>query len=263
MSCQGEFSTHRRAGTDVTKFANGSHPAGGRFVDAMTSTGAAGMHSYLDSLQSAGVRLADDLHVVSSRPLTVRHRWMPGPTLLDDSSQSDPTAFAEAIAEIGHWVCALEGTDARIDTNLANFCLENGRPVLVDVLPPLVPSVCPTPVTRFEELFDVLCFDTPVVLDALISYALRALLSAHPDAARALLPVHEEIPTGAPDPGFPALWFHARRALAVRAAKGEVDVASVHEFFALTSVLGFKQLDEFHRYQRIRSVARRLRESQR
>lgn len=260
MSHQGEFSTHRREGSHVTKQATETHPAGSGFVAAMASTGHAGMRAYLHALRSTGVRLADDLRLVSTRPLAIRHRWMTGATLIDLTSTTSPTTFATAITEIAHWVRDLDDTDARIDTNLANFCLEAGRPVLIDVLPPLIPSLRPTPMTLFDELFAALCFDTPVILDALIGYALRQLLRITPAAAQALLPLDAEFPAGQLDAGFPALWFRARRILAIRAANGEADVARAQDFFALTSVLGFKQLSESGRKERIDTVARRLQE---
>ncbi|MCI2422142.1 hypothetical protein MOQ72_32400 [Saccharopolyspora sp. K220] len=257
----GEFSTHRRDGDHVTKRLNGRHPAGNRFVTAMTTTGAAGMQCYLHVLRSAHVRLPSCLRLVAAEPLTVRHRWVAGPTLLDAPNETDPATFAAAIAQIGRWVRDLDGTDARIDTNLANFCLEDDQLVLVDVLPPLIPSLRPAPESLFDELFGALCFDTPVILDALVGYALRTLLrTADPSAAQELLPFSYEFPTNIADEGFPAAWFRARRGLAVRAAMGEAAVEEVQDFFALTSVLGFRQLDEAGRRLRIDQVARRIRE---
>ncbi|MGP4018805.1 hypothetical protein [Saccharopolyspora sp. 5N708] len=261
MSHLGEFSIHRRDGDHVTKHLNRRHPAGDRFVTAMTTTGAAGMQSYLDVLRSAQVRLPSDLRLVAAEPLTVRHRWVAGPNLLDATTDTDPATFAAAIAQIAHWVRDLDGTNARIDTNLANFCLEDNQPVLIDVLPPLIPSLRSTPANLFDELFGALCFDTPVILDALVGYALRTLLRVtDPAAAQELLDLAYEFPTNTADETFPAAWFRARRALAVRAAMGKAAVEEVQDLFALTSVLGFRQLDEAGRRLRIDQVARRIRE---
>lgn len=256
----GEFSTHRREGEHVIKQLNGHHPAGHRFATAMARAGATGMRSYLHSLRSAQVRLPSELSLVSAGPLTVRHRWVPGPTLLDAIGETAPVVIATAVARIAGWVRALDGTDARIDTNLANFCLVHDRPILVDVLPPLIPSLRPVPTNLFDELFAALCFDTPVILDALIGYALRTLLRATgPAAAAELLPAAREIPTS-PSSGFPAEWFRARRGLAERAALHDAALEEVQDFFELTSVLRFRQLDEPGRRLRIDHVAQRIRE---
>jgi hypothetical protein len=256
----GEFSTHRREGDDVIKQLNGCHPSGHRFATAMARAGATGMRSYLHSLRSAQVRLPGKLCLVCAGPLTVRHRWVPGPTLLDAIGETAPAVFATAVARIARWVRDLDPTDARIDTNLANFCLVGDQPVLIDVLPPLIPSLCPSPATLFDELFAALCFDTQVILDALIGYALRTLLRAKDSAAaRELLPVADEFPASV-DCGFPAEWFRARRSLAERAALGDAVPDEVQDFFALTSVLEFRQLDELGRRLRVSRVAQHIRE---
>lgn len=256
-----EFSTHRRDGEHVTKRLSQRHPAGSRFVTAMSATGYRGMQGYLDALHAHGVRLPDELRVVDSRPVTVCHRWVPGPTLLDAADRTDPAVFAAAIADIAGWIRALDGSDARVDANLANFCLLDDAPVLVDVLPPLIPSLRPQPATLFDELLAALCFDTPVVLDALVGYALRASLRTRNWAAgSALVRVVRDFAVDNTDDGFPATWFRARRRLATSAASGTVPAETVHEFFALTSVLGFRQLSDHARRHRIDVVARRLRE---
>ncbi|MEY7974497.1 hypothetical protein AB8O38_21125 [Saccharomonospora xinjiangensis] len=194
--------------------------------------------------------------------MTIRHRWVPGPNLLDAANHTEPASFAAAVAEIAHWIRALDGSDARLDANLANFCLTDDRPVLVDVLPPLIPSLRPKPVNLFDELFAVLCFDTPVLLDAFLGYALRACLhTPNRTPARGLLPVVRDFAADDDaDAGFPATWFRVRLQLAASAACGEVAVESVHDFFSLTSVLGFGQLSEHARRHRIDAVARRIQE---
>lgn len=257
----GECGAHRRDGAHVIKRLTRQHPAGARFVTAMSATGPAGMRAYVDALRAGGVRLADDLRIVDSEPLTIRHRWVPGPTLLHAAGHTAPAVVAAAATEVTCWVRSLDGADARLDTNLANFCLTGGRPVLVDVLPPLIPSLRPEPVNLFDEMFTALSFDTPVLLDAFLGYALRACLRAPNRAsARALLPVVEEVAGDTTTAGFPATWFRARLHLATRAVRGEIPVDSVHDFFSLTSVLGFRQATEHGRRQRIDIVARRIRE---
>ncbi|MEV5543295.1 hypothetical protein AB0L13_41390 [Saccharopolyspora shandongensis] len=261
MNHLGEFSTHTRDGDHVTKHLNSRHPAGNRFVTAVTRTSEDGMRDYLGALRSAEVTLPAELHIVATDPLTVRHRWVPGTTLLE-AAHTDPVTFSAAVAEIGRWVQALDSADARIDTNLANFCLSGDQPVLVDVLPPMIPSLQPQPDTLFGELFGALCFDTPIILDALIGYALRTVLrTADPCAAQGLLPVAYKLTRGTTESkGFPARWFRARRRLAVGAVEGDATAEKVQDFFALTSVLGFRQLDERGRRLRIDHVARRIRE---
>jgi hypothetical protein len=175
MIDHGDFAAHRRDGDDVIKVLHGQHPAGARFVAAAQNVGVTGMTTYLSTLRTAGVTLPPHLSVVSLRPLAVRHRWVTGPVLLDCAS-ADPSRFIDAVIEIAQWVRVLDATDARLDTNLANFCLAEDRVVLLDVLPPLIPSVRPEQANLFEALFTALCFDSRVILDALIGYAARALL---------------------------------------------------------------------------------------
>lgn len=176
----------------------------------------------------------------------------------------DPGRFVGAVAEIARCVHALGDTDARLDTNLANFCLADGQVVLVDVLPPLVPSARPEPSSLFEVLFSALCFDTAVIHDALIGYATRALLrSVAGGAARQRGRLARQIwPAGAEPAGwsFPASWFRARAALALRALGGEVAPEIAHEFFALTSVRVFRELPEARRAQRIYEVDQAMKE---
>lgn len=257
MTDQGAFAAHRRDGDDVIKALDGQHPAGARFVAAAQNVGMTGMNAYLGTLRAAGVTLPPHLSVESVRPLTVRHRWVTGPVLLDHA-RVDPPRFVDAVIEIAQWVRTLDATDARVDTNLANFCVADDRVVLVDVLPPLIVSVRPAPSNLFEVLFTVLCFDTTVILDALIGYAARALLHSgvsvaagqREDLARQL-PQEVAEPVGAP---FPASWFRARVVLALRALAREAESASAHDFFALTSVRVFRDLPEAERAHRIRQV---------
>jgi hypothetical protein len=219
------------------------------------------MRRYLAALRAAGVRLPCELAIVTAVPLTIRHRWVDGPTLLEVTSIS-PAAFAGAVRTVGRWIQNLAGADARIDANLANFCMRSGEPVLVDVLPPLIPSLRPEPGDLFDRLFRALCFDTAITLDALAGYSLRATLGVPGSAAHTarLLPVARELVTaGAPGP-FPAGWFRARAVLAIRAAEGADHPNIVREFFELTSVLAFRQLGETSRRQRIAKVRGRIRE---
>jgi hypothetical protein len=260
-SHSGEFSTHVRVGAHVTKRLTGRHPAGQRFAEASARCGDTGMRRYLDTLRDAGVTLPAGLTLKAGDPLTVRHRWVQGPTL-PEASRTDPLAFASAVGVVGQWVRNLAGADARIDANLANFCLDNGSPVLVDVLPPLIPSLRPGPASLFDELFLALCFDTPVILDALAGYALRALLHQPdmPESAVLVLPAARSLASGGRPGEFPAAWFSARATLAIRAAEGGEDPRVVRDLFRLTSVLEFRQLSEPGRRQRIGQARQRIRE---
>lgn len=256
MTHQGDFAAHRRDGDDVIKVLDGQHPAGARFVAAAQNVGVNGMNTYLSTLRAAGVTLPPHLSVESARPLTVRHRWVTGPVLLDHA-RVDPPRFVDAVIEVAQWVRALAATDARVDTNLANFCLADDSVVLVDVLPPLIPSMRPEPSNLFDVLFTALCFDTTVILDALISYAARALL--HSDVSVAACQrddLARQVPheVAKPVEAFPASWFRARIVLALRALAREAEPASAHDFFALTSVRAFRDLPEVERAHRIRQV---------
>lgn len=252
MTGCGGFSRHRRDGDQIIKLLDLVHPACERVAAAAQGGGRVGMQRYLDVLRAHAIALPPDLMVISENPLAVRHRWIEGPTLADLAARH-PRRFVVAVARVTQWVHILGSTDARIDTNLANFCLAPGGPVLVDVLPPLRPSCMPAPpYTLFETLFCALCFDTEVILDALIGYAARTLLGADPppqvrhalaELSRLLRPSLATSPVG----GFPASWFRVRARLALGALDGEVPTAALHDFFATTSVLAFQQLDELHR----------------
>lgn len=264
MTGQGDFAAHRRDGDHVIKVLHAQHSAGARFVAAALSAGKTGMDTYLSTLRAVGVTLPPDLSVVSTEPLAVRHRWVTGPILLDYASV-EPPRFVSAIIEIARWVHALGDTDARLDTNLANFCLADGRVVLVDVLPPLIPSVRPEPSNLFEVLFAALCFDTAVIHNALISYAARALLRSPAGvAARLREDLARQVPPEPAGPAdgasFPASWFRARVVLALRALAGEVAPEVAHEFFDVTSVRVFRELPEARRDLRIQQVDWTLKE---
>lgn len=253
------FSRHRRDGDQVIKVLDMVNPACERVAVAARQAGWAGMQQYLDVLRAHDVALPPDLLAISEDPLAVRHRWIDGPTLADLAAQHS-RHFVAAVARVARWVRALTGTDARIDTNLANVCLTSGGPVLVDVLPPLRPSCMPSPpYTLFETLICALCFDTEVILDALVGYAARALLRADPppQARRAFAELGWVLrPSLATDPvgRFPAGWFGARARLGLGALDGEILTSAVHDFFAATSVLAFRQLDEVHRERRLTRV---------
>lgn len=259
MTGCGGFSRHRRNGDQVIKLLDVTDSACERVAAAAREGGRASTQRYLDVLRAHDVALPPDLMVISENPLAVRHRWIEGPTLANLAEQH-PQQFVAAVARITQWVRALSDTDARIDTNLANFCLIADDPVLVDVLPPLRPSYMPAPpYTLFETLFCALCFDTDVILDALIGYAARALLRADPppQARHALAELgHALRPSlgAGPLSGFPAGWFRARAHLALSALDGGFPTPVLHDFFAATSVLTFRQLDEVHRERRLDRV---------
>lgn len=263
MTGQGDFAAHRRDGDDVIKVLDGQHPAGARFAAAAQNVGMTGMNAYLSTLRAARITLPPHLSVESIRPLTVRHRWVTGPVLLD-YVRVNPSRFVDAVIEIARWVRTLDATDARVDTNLANFCLADDRVVLVDVLPPLIPSVRPEPSNMFEVLFTALCFDTRVILDALIGYAARALLHAGVSVAAGQRDdLARQLPQEVAEPAeasFPASWFRARVMLALGALAGETPSKVVHDFFALTSVRAFRDLPEAERAHRIRQVDQAVKE---
>lgn len=265
MTAQGEFTNLRREGEHVLKLLDVQHPAAMPLVTAAMATGKAGAEAYIGTLRAHGVRLPAELEVVSERPLAVRHRWVHGPCLPEVAGPA-PATFVAAVAEIGQWVRALAATDARVDTNLSNFLLVDDKPVLVDVLPPLVPSRRPEPATLFEVHFDGLCFQTPVILYALVGYAARALIGSGArldssaaselvDVGHGLCPLVDDSEEGP----LPDLWFRARAAIGLRALRGEVSAQDALAFFALTSVRVFRDLDEprrRHRIDRVRAAIR-------
>lgn len=257
MGDGGDFAAHRRDGDDVIKVLNDRHPAGDRLVASAQNAGIPGMNAYLCTLRSAGIMLPPRLSVESDRPLTVRHLWVTGRVLLNYAS-TDPYRFIRTVVQIASWVRALDAADARIDTNLANFCLAGNDVVLVDVLPPLLPSLRPEPTSLFEVLFTALCFDTPIILDALIGYAARALLHA---GVRVTAFQHDDLEcqlpravAGCDMESFPGSWFRSRVVLALRALAGDAEPATVQDYFTLTSVRAFRDLPEVARDRRIRQV---------
>lgn len=258
----GEFSTHERDGDRVRKRLHADNLTG---RDLPFPAGAAGVDElgrYLDTLRTTGVRLPADLAVTSGTPLTVIHTWLDGPTVAD-AATTDPTSLVTAVREITSWVRALDGTDARIDTNLANFCLTNGVPTLVDVLPPLIVSRRPAARNLFEELFDSLCFDTAVTLDALLAYAMTRLLTTGPTgwpAAGALAELADELVSTSLGPGLAGSWFRARLLLAMRCAAGQAALTDLRVFSAATSVLTFHRLDEQARHERAATVRQQIRD---
>jgi hypothetical protein len=262
MTNHGDFAAHRRDSDDVIKVLDEQHPAGAQFVAAAQRVGMTGMNTYLSTLRAAGVTLAPHLSVESAQPLTVRHRWVTGPVLLDHASV-DPPRFVNAVIEIAQWVRALDATDARVDTNLANFCLADDRVVLVDVLPPLIPSMRPEPSNLFDVLFTALCFETAVILDALIGYAARALLRSEGSVTagqRADLARQVRQEVAEPLEAFPESWFRTRVVLALRALARDAKPASVHDFFALTSVRALRDLPEAERALRVQQVDQAIEE---
>jgi hypothetical protein len=263
MANQGNFSWHRRDGDDVIKVLHGQYPTGARFTAAVQSIGVPGMNAYLAALRAAGVILPSRMSVESAQPLTIRHRWVTGPMLLDQAV-SDPSRFVAAVSEIAQWIRALDTMDARMDANLANFCLVDDRVVLVDVLPPLIPSMHPGPSNLFEALFNALCFDTTVITDALIGFAARALLDAgvsvpagQRDELARQMPQHRAAPAKA---SFPTSWFRAQAVLALARLAGEVEQGVVHDFFTLTSMQEFLNLSEAARADRVRQFEQTVQE---
>ena len=251
-----------RDGDQVVKRLVTEHPAGTGFPQAMAAAGPAGLAAYLRTLAGAGVRLVPGLRVLDQGPeLAVAHRWVPGPVLLD--AAEDTTRFVDADVQIAGWVRALEETDARLDTNLANFCLTpDGQVVLVDVLPPLVPSARPVPDGLFGQLFDALCFQTPVTLDALVGYAARALLCTDTPVPVDQIARLAQLRTGQSETEAPfaAEWFRSRAVLALHGLAGKATADTVHDHFAMTSVLGFAALSAVEQAARVVRVDQMIKE---
>jgi hypothetical protein len=263
MSGHEGFATRYRDGDDVIKLMESQHPANGGFLAAMVAGGKSAMETYLATLRGAGITLPPDLAVISASPLAVRHRWVAGPALLDQA-RGDPGRLVAAVIEIVSWLLGLDPTDARIDTNLANFLIADCQIVLIDVLPPLIPSRQPEPLNLFDQLFGAMCLDTAVILRATIGYATRAMLgdirrvtASHIDSLADLL--RYEV-SGQADGGFPASWFTARAELGLRGLAGEARPEVVNDFFALTSVRVFRELPETSRASRLNKVAAAMHE---
>ncbi|MCY7341853.1 MAG: hypothetical protein LH603_08385 [Pseudonocardia sp.] len=258
----GEFSTHERVGDRVSKHVDADRLTGRELPFPSGPAGADGLRHYLDTIRAAGVRLPPGLAVESGTPLTVGHTWVNGPTLIE-ATETDLGNVVVGVHEIAEWVRALDGADARIDTNLANFCLIDGSPVLIDVLPPLIPSRRPTARNLFEELFDSLCFDTSVTLDALVAYATTRLLHGGPTgsaAAGSLADLAHDLLGKAPQTGLAGTWFRARLLLATRCAAGQATLADLRALSAATSVLTFQRLDETRRREHLGAVQQQMRE---
>ncbi|MQA87709.1 MAG: hypothetical protein GEV03_24565 [Streptosporangiales bacterium] len=245
----------------VTKKPQPHHPAETYLVEAMMRGGAGTVRRYVTLLRAAGVHLPDALEVVhdTNGEVAVGHPWVSGIPLLDLAA--DPEPFLAAVVQVAAWARDLDDTDARLDTNLANFVVcDDGRLVTVDVLPPLLTSLRPTPRNCREVLFDALCFDTPVTLCALAGYAGRALLTGGPDLAhgpagwltgRAAAVVAGLCPGHGPGGGLGVWWFHARTVAAARALAGTMPRDQALALFASTSVLALRDAAEPERQARV------------
>lgn len=251
---RGAFSTQDRSGSTVRKHLDADHLTGRTLPEPVD------LHRYLDTVRAAGVRLPADLVAEPRRPLTVIHTWVEGPTL-DLAATTHPETAVQPVRQIARWMRNLDGTDARIDTNLANFCLLDGAPVLIDVLPPLIVSRRQAPRSLFEELFDSLCFDTSVSLHALLGYTLTRMLAAGPAgraAATALDDLTAQALSAPVTPGLAGSWFRAKLLLATRCAAGEADAAQLDAFSAAVSVRAFHRLAEPARHAHARAVRDRI-----
>jgi hypothetical protein len=199
---------------------------------------------YVAGLRSAGVPLPEDLRIdAGAAGPAVRYRWIPGPTLLELPG-SRSREFRAAVDRIAGWVRALEPTDVRLDTNLANFVLPgDGQLVCIDVLPPLLASSRRPEASPWEQLIGGLCYDTHVTLCALAGYAARHLLRTLDPGE---LPVTGRrrltgLCPGHPDPAaLPATWFHSRLAVAGRALAGQLTHQQALEVFSATSILALQ-----------------------
>lgn len=267
MRNDGDFATHHRDGNQVVKCLDTGHSATARFVEAFATVGRIGVEEYITTLRDKGVQLPPGLQVVSEKPLAVRHDWVEGPDLLS-AADAAPESFIDAVTQIGQWARAVDRADARIDTNLANFCLVDGQPVLVDVLPPLFVSRRPQPANLFEALFSGLCFDTEVTLAALVGYAARAVLRGAAGSAQVarFVSVARELSSpldAAVDGSLTEMWFRSRATVGLRALCGDLPAGVMHGFFYLTSVRAFRDLDEplrVRRVEQVRETFRRLRD---
>jgi hypothetical protein len=224
-----------RGRTEVVKVVSPGSPEPGSATD---------LRRYVAGLRSAGVPLPEDLCIdAGAAGPAVRHRWILGPTLLELPG-SRSREFRAAVDRIAGWVRALEPTDVRLDTNLANFVLPgDGQLVCIDVLPPLLASARRSEASPWEQLIGGLRYDTHVTLCALAGYAARHLLrTVGPGDLRVtdrrrltgLCPGH-------PDPAaLPAMWFHSRLAIAERALAGQLTHQQALEAFSATSVLALQ-----------------------
>jgi hypothetical protein len=239
------FTRWTRDGQMVTKqLTDPDLPQLAAFASAMGQGGAPALERYLATLREAGVRLPAALTVTGSGGgVVVRHRWVRCPTL-PEILATDPGRAVAAAARVQQWCAALDGHDARVDTNLGNICCCGDQPVLIDVLPPLIPSLRPdiTGGTVFDVLFDALCFDTAVTRVAFAGYLARALLRAgHHDAAA---DVCHQAPAPSPVGGdtVGGLWFGMRLAAARAVATRRAPMATLTELCALTSLHGLAAL---------------------
>jgi hypothetical protein len=214
---------------------------------------------YIDSLRHVGVRLPPKIHVVTADPLKVGHEWIEGP-MLSDLLEADLSRVMGHIERIGDWQMRLQmdGLDARIDTNLDNFIVDCDGPVLVDVIPPLIPSRGYVPEDLFEELFLPLCLSFTVSTTALIGYALRGsigrvdlALANRVTALAERWSIWDYLTSHGREPMD---IFAARLRLALDALLGASDGPEVLGFYRATSVEHLASLTELARARQLKEA---------
>ena len=225
----------------VSKTLDPENPHLRRLAAAMVGPDAlAAAQRYLADL-SGVVALPDDVTFTMSGPrLAVRHRWVEGQSLRA-CLQRTPVLGIEAIQVVLGWCEEVNTTsrDARMDLNLENFVCTPDGPVLIDLLPPLIPSRAYAPESIGETILVSLCFDDLLAAAAMCGYALNALLrkGLGTEATR-LADIIESrgIAIAAPETQTPDRLLMARSEVLCRVAKGGLSYERAGPFIAASAV---------------------------
>jgi hypothetical protein len=219
---------------------------------------------YLSDLSSIGVATASVQKIADSPDgLEIAHEWVPGPTVLEIAH--DPSRFGAAIVEIGSWARRSESVNARVDSNLENFVATDTGPVLVDFLPPLVPTMAVEPRAQniFDDVFYSLCFDVNAGVNALVSYACRGLLrcgsAGSGDACIRIAGELRNDVTPASEFSRGAAWFELRARAVECFLSGEVGSGILDDVLAATSVRKLRDADpemRRTRWDRVQALCR-------
>ncbi len=126
-----------------------------------------------------------------------------------------------------------------MDLNLENFVCTPDGPVLVDLLPPLIPSRAYVPESVGETILVRLCFDDLLAVAAMCGYALNALLrkGLGTEATR-LADIIESrgIAIQPPETQTPDRLLMARSEVLRRVAKGDLSYERASSFIAAAAV---------------------------
>jgi len=256
---EGNFSTHEHVQNIVIKRL--ALPLAPMYhVLGIVAPGHDMTSSYIEAMQSIGVRLPAIFGTRSTRPeLVVHQAWVNGPTLAG-YAEAEPLAFIDCVAEIRSWIESSASYDARIDANLENFVVASGAPVLIDLLPPLIPSLAVEPGSDdlFGAVFHRLCFSIDSSILALVSYACRVLLKYHPSqwstlSSRLLLELPNEHPTTVAQ-----AWFVIRVRAIQQATDGKIGVKAMEEVFKITSITKLLQEAKQEQWDAVSARASRI-----